>query len=99
MNVYSNAKKNLGNCCECSFWFSCTGDYVCVHLDPRRFSWNICFDHLCNRVQVTMKTNVMGKSEGTPGAQEQIASFVALLLGLRLLPGEGRFLLRLQKPR
>lgn len=39
-----------------------------------------------------MKTNAAGKSKCTPGAWEQIASFVALLLGLRLLPGEGRFL-------
>ena len=100
MNIYSNAKKkNVGNCCERSLWWFCAGDYVCVHLDPRRFSWGVSFDHLCNSVQVSMKTNAMGKSKCTPGAQEQTASFVAFLLRLRLLPGEGRFLLGLQKPR
>lgn len=39
----------------------------------------------------------VGKSEHTPGAQEHVASFMALLVGLRLLPGEGRLLLISQK--
>ncbi|KAJ7402971.1 Sugar phosphate exchanger 3 [Pitangus sulphuratus] len=52
---------------------------------------------VCNSMQVLMKTNATGKSECVPGAQEQRASFVALFLGLKVLPGEGRLLLRLQK--
>lgn len=99
MNMHGSAKKNSGDCCGCSLCFSCAFDDVCIHLDPRRFSWNVSFDHLCNSVRGSVETNAVGKSERTPGAQEQVATFVALLLDLRLLIGEGRLLLRSQKPR
>lgn len=99
MNMYGNAKKNSGDCCGCSLCFSCAFDDVCVRLDPRRFSWNASFDHLFNSVQGSVETSAVGKTEHIPGAQEQVASFMALMLGLRLLIGEGRLLLRSQKPR
>lgn len=64
MSISSKAKKkHSGNYCERSLWFSCAGHYVCVHLDPPRFSGNVSFDHLCNSVQASMKTGAVGKSK------------------------------------
>lgn len=58
---------NLGNYWGYFFWFSCTGDDIYVHFDPRSFSWNVSFDQGCKSI-----AGAIGKLESTPGAEDKL---------------------------